>query len=120
MSDNAFMLRRWAALSNITEAEASLEPAVAALGTRYRVQKPFWGLSVFADFALLDHKVIFEVDGKEHQTKARKAKDAERTAKLEAAGWRVFRCTNEAALKDPDGAVRLMLGQAGLSHLLKD
>lgn len=107
-------LLRWAKLySDPTPAERSLEPAVAALAVPYRFQHAMFGLRIFPDFALPTLKVVFEVDDPGHRRKAQKEKDAERTAKLERAGWKVVRCTNAEALADPVGAVRRMITEAG-------
>jgi very-short-patch-repair endonuclease len=104
-------LSRWARLyANPTDAERALEPAVAALGIPYRFQHPLWGLRVFPDFVLPRHKIVIEVDDPGHNRSAQRKKDAERTEKLNRAGWRVARCTNEEAEEDPHGAVRRMLG----------
>jgi len=108
----SLMLQRWARLHNLTEAERSLEPAVASLGVPYRVQNPLWALGLFPDFSLLSQKLIIEVDDPSHARK-RKA-DAERTAKLNRAGWRVFRCSNDEALTDPYGTVDRLMKAAGL------
>lgn len=103
-------LERWSKLyTNQTEAEAAIEPAIAKLGIRYRFQHPLWGLRVFPDFVLLDHKVVIEVDDKSHRTSKKRKEDAERTARLKAAGWRVVRCTNEEAIADPHGTLERIL-----------
>lgn len=103
-------LGKWAKhYANQTPAEAAIEPAIAALGIRYRFQHPLWGLRLFPDFVLLDHKIVIEVDDASHRTSAKRRADAERTARLQAAGWRVVRCTNDEALEDPHGSVRRML-----------
>lgn len=112
------MLMRWSRLySNMTPAEKALEPAVAALGIPYRPQHPLWALGVFVDFALLRQRVVIEVDDPGHNTKAAKIKDAERTAKLQRAGWRVVRCTNAEALSDPIGTVNRLCQVAGHPEL---
>jgi very-short-patch-repair endonuclease len=54
------------------------------------------------------------VDGPEHRTAAGRRKDAERTKKLNAAGWTVVRCTNDEALADPWGTVDRLMAAAGL------
>jgi very-short-patch-repair endonuclease len=96
------MLRRWAALyADQTPAEAALEPALASLGVPYRFQHPLWALRVFPDFVLHQHKLVIEVDDPSHARPAKKRADAERTRKIESAGWKVVRCTNEEALRDP-------------------
>lgn len=115
------MLTRWAKLYGApTPAEVAIEPSIAALGTRYRFQHPLWALRVFPDYVLLDHRVVIEVDDPGHRTRAGRARDAERTRKLNDAGWRVVRCTNDEALRDPRGAVKRMLLEANLGHLQKD
>lgn len=114
------MLKRWAShYANQPDPERALEPAIAALGIRYRVQHPLWGLSLFLDFALPDYKVAIEVDGDEHRTAAGRRKDKLRTAKLNKAGWAVVRCTNEEALADPVATVARLMADAKLDHLTK-
>ena len=118
MAKDLFLLR-WAKLySNPTEAESSLEPAIAALGIPYRFQHPLWGLKLFPDFVLPRHKVVIEVDDPGHNRSAQRKRDAERTEKLNRAGWRVLRCTNDEALDDPHGAVRRMLGDTFVDSCL--
>lgn len=106
------LLSRWAKLYNLTPAERALEPAIAALGIPYRVQHPLWALGLFPDFVLLDARVVIEVDDPSHRRKA--AADAERTAKLNRAGWRVARCTNEEAMADPVGTINRLMTELGL------
>lgn len=109
-------LKNWAKLYNGTPAELAIEPAIASLGVRYRFQHPLWALGLFPDFVLPDDRLVIEVDDRSHrQTKKRKA-DAERTAKLERAGWKVVRCTNEEALTDPLGTVNRLMTEAGLPY----
>ncbi len=109
-------LSRWAKLyAQQTPAEAALEPAIAKLGVRYRFQHPLWGLRLFPDFVLLDHRVIIEVDDPSHRTTKKRREDAERTARLQAAGWRVVRCWNEEALEDPHGTLARILSPLKLS-----
>lgn len=108
-------LSRWAKLySQQTPAEAALEPAIAKLGVRYRFQHPLWGLRLFPDFVLLDHKLVLEVDDASHRTTKKRREDAERTRRLNAAGWTVVRCWNEDALEDPYGTVARMIKEAGI------
>lgn len=99
-----------------TAAEASIEPAIAALGERYRHQYPFWGFKYFADFALLDRKVIIEVDGDSHASPEQKEKDLEHTLRVLELGWQVVRVTNEQALQDPAAAVKAALMQVKPAH----
>lgn len=113
----------------MTPAETSLEPAIAALGERYRSQHPFLKHKHFADFALLDRKLIIEVDGDSHNDPHQKKKDLEHTLALKSDGWEVVRVTNEQALADPAGTVKAALSatpqtepelQASLERLLRD
>src|SRR5512139_1707813 len=93
----------------MTPAEVALEPAIAALGERYRSQHPFWGLKHFADFALLERKLIIEVDGDSHDKPSQKKKDLEHTIALKSLGWEVVRVSNEQALANPSGTVAIAL-----------
>ncbi len=111
------MLSRWARLYRGTKAENSLEPAVAALGVPYRTQYPlflFSRLRFFPDFVLTQQRVVIEGDDPGHERKKKREEDATLTAALEAAGWRVVRCTNEDALKHPYATVNRMMIQLGL------
>jgi very-short-patch-repair endonuclease len=49
----------------------------------------------FTDFLCRDAKLIIEVDGATHGTDAERAADANRTARLEALGYRVLRFDND-------------------------
>lgn len=115
-----FFLMRWAKLySHPTEAEAALEPAIASLGTPYRFQHPLWGLSLFPDFALLNDRVIIEVDDASHNTTKKKKEDIERTAKLTKHNWRVVRCTNAQAIDYPYETIDKLMEELGLPHRTK-
>ncbi len=74
------------------------------LGVKFRRQHPVEGY--IADFACVEAKLIVEVDGHSHDLQ--QAYDAERTAKLEAAGWRVLRVTDNEALSDSGAIARLI------------
>lgn len=104
------LLLRWSSLYKGTPAELSLEPHLCRLGRVVRFQYPIWSLGLFPDFAFINEKVLVEVDGDEHLTKAGMEKDAARTAKLEAKGWRVWRCTNSDCLSDPAEVVKRLVG----------
>lgn len=112
-----FLLKYWAAaLSNPTDGEAALEPHIAALGVRYRCQHPLWGVKAYRlDFALLDEKIAIEVDDPSHTQKRKRAADKMRTARLNKAGWKVLRTTNEAVLADPAKALADCFKSAGIN-----
>lgn len=111
------LLPKWAKLySQQTAAEAAIEPAIASLGIRYRFQHPLWALSLFPDYVLLDDRVVIEVDDASHSTKRKRTADAARTAKLNRAGWRVARCTNDEATTDPYTTVDRMMAGLGLPY----
>ena len=96
------LFKNWYFLSkNLTVAERALEPAVAALGERYRSQWLFPRLYHIADFVLVDRRVIIEVDGASHKDPKQRYKDLTRTIALEQDGWKVVRCSNEEAIKSP-------------------
>jgi very-short-patch-repair endonuclease len=102
----AGMLGYWYRLyHNMTPAEKALEPAIAALGERYRSQHPILKYKLFADFALLDRKLIIEVDGDSHDKPSQIKKDLEHTIALKSDGWEVTRVSNEQALANPVGTV---------------
>ena len=114
------LLTRWSKLyTQQTPAEASIEPAIAALGRRYRFQHPLWALGVFPDFVLLDDRLVIEVDDPSHNTKKKREADMLRTEKLVRAGWRVVRCTNAEALGSPHATVNRMMADANLPHRAK-
>lgn len=101
------MLKYWARLyGNMTAPEKTLESEIAAMGERYRCQHPFWGLSHFADFVLLDRMVIIEVDGDSHNTPRQKEKDLKHTMALKGLGWAVIRVRNELVMSSPRRALR--------------
>lgn len=109
------MLSRWSKLySHPTPAEASIEPAIAALGRPYRFQHPIWAFGIFPDFVLLADRVVIEVDDESHSRPSKRKADKERTQKLERAGWRVVRTTNAEALDTPAAAVNKMMAELGL------
>ena len=104
------MLRFWyRQYARLVPAEQALEPAIAALGERYRHQHPFFGPKAIADFVLLDRNLIIEVDGDSHDKPSQKKKDLEHTLALKALGYETVRVTNEQALADPEGTVAAAL-----------
>lgn len=115
----SFMHKAWAGLYKGTTAEHAIEPAIASLGVRYRTQFPFFlyhanDLPFFADFVLLDYRVVIEIDDEGHDKPEQVKKDRERTQRLREAGWLVARCTNEDAIKHPIATVNRIMMQLGL------
>ncbi len=111
------MATRWCRLYRGTPAELALEDAVAALGVPYRTQMPLflYGARYFPDVVLPTLNLVMEIDDSSHRRADKMADDIERTDRLrDLYGWTVVRCTNEEALSDPYGAVRRMVGEAGL------
>jgi len=68
----------------------------------------------FADFVCREAKLILEIDGETHSTEEERARDAARTAYLEARGYHVARFLNADVYTGLDGVVETVLA------LLKD
>lgn len=89
----------WAHLTrNPTRPELAFEPLVASLGRPYRFQYQIPGTKFIADFALIQDRVLIEVDGSSHESDKARAADAERDARTAKMGWRTVRVSNEAAI----------------------
>jgi len=73
---------------------------------KFRRQVPL-GVYV-ADFVCFERKLVLELDGSQHAEPEQAAFDAERTAYLEAAGFRVARLWCSDLFKDRDGALQLI------------
>jgi very-short-patch-repair endonuclease len=110
--------RRWSEISackntrrlrrEMTDAERALwarRRGKQLEGYRFRTQAPL-GRFV-ADFACMEAKLIVEVDGGQHTD--RREHDAERTAWLEAQGFRVLRFWNNAVSGNMDGVLQVIL-----------
>ncbi|HVJ37901.1 MAG TPA: DUF559 domain-containing protein, partial [Stenotrophomonas sp.] len=68
------------------------------LGCKFRCQ---WPLGPYiADFACLEHRLVVELDGSQHQDSHR---DALRDSRLKALGFTVLRFWNNEALNDTEG-----------------
>lgn len=114
-----------------TPAEHAIEGAIASLGVKYRWQYPLYcieeekPLRYFPDFAIWIPatgtatgkalKVCLEVDDPSHDTKEKRAADAERTRHLRSKGWTVVRCLNEDAIRYPVATVNKLLRQIGVT-----
>jgi very-short-patch-repair endonuclease len=66
------------------------------------------------DFAARSERLLIELDGDTHGSAQAQAYDSDRSAALEAQGWRVLRFTNSEVVTNPDGvacAILLALGK---------
>lgn len=70
-------------------------------GHRFRRQHPVG--SYITDFACIEQKIIIELDGGQHQENL--TYDEQRTAFLQAHGWRVLRFWNTDVLNNLDGVL---------------
>lgn len=80
-------------------------------GMKFRRQHPIGRFIV--DFCCVEHRLVIEVDGLVHEEVEQTLYDQERTAVLEAAGYRLIRITNDQVTTDlPDvlQTVRAALG----------
>ena len=91
---------------NETEAEQRLWKALRRLpleGSHFRRQVPIG--PYVADIACLALRLVIEVDGSQHGEKRALEHDAERTAWLEAQGYRVLRFWNTEVFANLEGIV---------------
>ncbi len=89
-----------------TDVEATLWRALRAKrfeGAKFRRQHPVGAF--VADFACPAAKLVVELDGFQHGDGAGLARDARRTAALEAEGWRVLRFWNRQVNEELDGVL---------------
>ncbi|MBX3694293.1 MAG: endonuclease domain-containing protein [Steroidobacteraceae bacterium] len=99
--DFARALRR-----NATRAERRLWRHLRCRGlanARFRRQHPIGRYVV--DFICLEHRLIIEVDGGQHDGASYRQRDAERTAQLESQGFRVIRFWNHDVLFRTDAVL---------------
>jgi very-short-patch-repair endonuclease len=75
---------------------------------RQNVRAPF-----IADFVGRSHRLIVELDGETHALPGAEARDARRTAELEAQGWRVVRFANADAMTNSEGIASAILRALG-------
>ena len=76
-------------------------------GFKFRRQHPIPPYVV--DFVCLERRLVVEFDGGQHAEAA--ARDAERSARLEAMGYRVIRFWNDEALRDMNAVLEEILRQ---------
>jgi very-short-patch-repair endonuclease len=75
-------------------------------GLRFRRQHPIG--QYIADFACVEQKVVIELDGGQHQEQF--VYDEQRSAFLQAQGWRILRFWNSDILSNPDGVLSVIAG----------
>ena len=80
----------------------------AQLGVHFRRQVPLLGTCI-VDFFAPGAKLVVEVDGRYHNTPARRRADAHRDRRLSKAGLRVLRLTAELVLNQPELAREFVL-----------
>ena len=78
-----------------------------ALGFKFVRQEPI-GI-YFADFVCRERKLVIEVDGETHSTEKELAQDCQRTAYLEANGYRVIRFTNSQLFENVEAVEQAIL-----------
>ncbi|WP_293992401.1 DUF559 domain-containing protein [Sphingomonas sp.] len=79
-------------------------------GVAFRKQHPIGGYR--ADFYCASAELVIEVDGMAHDMGNRPERDAERTAWLEAQGYRVLRIPAADLLRDADAAAQSIVSFA--------
>jgi very-short-patch-repair endonuclease len=85
-------------------------------GAKFRRQHPIGAHIV--DFCCLRHRLVIEVDGGQHAEEVEK--DAARTARLEAHGFKVIRFWNDDVLRNLEGVLTSIaeaLRQRGLRNV---
>nr|WP_084251138.1 DUF559 domain-containing protein [Sphingomonas pruni] len=103
MTDRARSLRK-----NATPAERALWRLISRYRPAFTRQLSIDDLYI-VDLANREAKLAVEIDGSQHHDQA--TYDTERTAYLEAQGWRVIRLWNSDVLRNPDGAATFVLNQ---------
>jgi very-short-patch-repair endonuclease len=79
-------------------------------GTHFRRQVVIgWAI---ADFACVATRIIVKVDGDQHGADGAQAYDAQRSASLEALGWRVLRFSNAQVMREMDDVLETTLAAA--------
>ena len=83
-----------------------------AIGYNFRRQHPIG--PYIADFAILQGKLVVEVDGATHGSKEELEHDRRRDAYLRSKGWRIVRIRNEDVYHDVNWACELILARLPL------
>ncbi len=112
--NQATTTRARALRSAMTDAEQKLWRALRGRqidGCRFRRQHPIG--SFIADFACIEHKLVVELDGGQHQDQLEY--DERRTAFLIAQGWRVLRYWNNDVMQNLEGVLADVVAALGVS-----
>ena len=80
----------------------------------FKFRQPYPIDRYFADFACREASLIVEIDGGQHAVNA--VYDAERTAALARAGWKVIRFWNNQVLEEPTGVLGVILAELELAR----
>jgi very-short-patch-repair endonuclease len=83
-------------------------------GFKFRRQAPLGDYAV--DFVCFERKLIVELDGSQHAHPEQRAFDAERSAVLEAAGFRVLRIWTTDLFKEREGVMETILNALRAKH----
>ncbi len=95
---------------NSTDAEQLLWSLLRdrqCLNLKFRRQHPI--ADYVADFACVEHKLVIELDGGQHNTDEGRAKDAVRSKALESEGWQVLRFWNNDVLNNTEGVLTRLI-----------
>jgi very-short-patch-repair endonuclease len=72
-------------------------------GAKFRRQHPI--AEYIVDFVALEHRLVVELDGGQHAVEPIQSRDAERTKKIEAEGFRMLRFWNPEVLDNLEGVL---------------
>lgn len=121
---NTIAARVYYLTKHMPEPELEAERAVCKLGVPYRLQATLPSYTdsqgkkkqPIADFLFPEHKVVLEVDGKEHRTEKGLAADQERDAFLSSKGYVVVRATNEDILDGEEDWLQTLQNALGAAE----
>jgi very-short-patch-repair endonuclease len=102
-----------------TDAELKLWNELRAhrpMGLRFRRQMPISGYIV--DFVCPSKKLIVEVDGSQHGSKAGARNDSIRDETLKSLGWTLLRFWNDDVIRDIDNVCQHIVIVAGVAQAM--
>ena len=88
----------------------ALRKAGISFSTQQRILNRY-----LADILITQKPVVIEADGNMHLHAKSRIRDAERDRAMREAGYLVFRFTGKPIANDPDGCIRQVIEQAGLT-----